>query len=152
MTQRTLRSVALAVAALSIPVSIASAQAVREIVSTSPAQGAPGYMLDLYKVTIPKGTTLPLHYHPGTQVSRVQQGDLTYTVQRGVAYLSIPRAGQDPKKIPIYAGQTRVIRAGQGLVEPAGMRHYASTPKNTVVVVLSILRPKNDPGTINVAP
>jgi hypothetical protein len=32
------------------------------------------------------------------------------------------------------------------------MRHYASTPKNTVVVVLSILRPKNDPGTINVAP
>ena len=152
MSHRTLRAVAFGVAALSIPVSVASAQAVREIVSSTPAMGAPGYILDLYKVTIPKGTTLPLHYHPGSQVSRVQQGDLTYTVERGTAYLSIPRPGTDPRRIPIRAGQTRVVHAGQRLVEPAGMRHYASTPRNTVVVVLSILRPKDQPGTINVDP
>ena len=152
MRNHTVRALAIGIAMAAIPATIASAQAVRELVSSSPAQGAPGYVLNMYKVTIPKGTTLPLHYHPGTQVSRVQQGDLTYTVQRGVAYLSIPRAGQDPTKIPIYAGQTRVVHAGQGLVEPAGMRHYASTPRNTVVVVLSILRPKTEPGTINVAP
>jgi quercetin dioxygenase-like cupin family protein len=152
MTNRIVRAGAIVAAAITIPVSVATAQAVREVISSSPAQGAPGYVLDLYKVTIPKGTTLPLHYHPGTQVTRVQQGDLTYTVQRGTAYLTIPQAGKDPRRIPIHAGQTRVIHAGQGLVEPAGMRHFARTPKNLVITVLSILRPKNQPGTINVDP
>ena len=109
-------------------------------------------MLNMYKVTIPKGTTLPLHYHPGTQLVRVQQGDLTYTVERSTAYLSIPRAGMDPKKIAIRAGQTRVVRPGQGVVEPAGMRHFASAPPSTVILVVSILKPKASAGTINVAP
>ena len=152
MTNRTLRAIAVLAAAVTLPVSIASADAVRGVISSTPAKGAPGYILDLYKVTIPKGTTLPLHYHPGSQVSRVQQGDLTYTVERGTAYLTMPQEGKDPRRIPIRAGQTRVVHAGQGLVEPAGMRHFASTPKNNVVVVLSILRPKDQPGTINVDP
>ena len=152
MRNRTMSAVVAGAILITMPLSTASAQAVRQIVSSSPAMGAPGYMLDLYRVTIPKGTTLPLHYHPGTQVSQVQRGDLTYTVQRGVAYLTIPRPGADPRRIRIRAGQTRVVHAGQGLIEQAGMRHVASTPKNTVVVVLSILRPKNAPGTINVAP
>lgn len=106
----------------------------------------------MYKVTIPKGTTLPLRYHPGTQVVRVQQGGLTYTVERGTAYLSIPRAGIDPKRIPIRAGQNRVLHAGRGLVEPVAMRHFASTPTTTVILMVSILKPKTSPGTINVAP
>ena len=135
-----------------IPATIASGQAVRELVSSAPAQGAPGSVLDMYKVTIPKGTTLALHYHPGTQVVRVQQEDLTYTVERGTAYLSIPRAGIDPKRIPIRAGQNRVLHAGQGVVEPAGMRHFASAPTTTVILVVSILKPKASAGTINVAP
>jgi len=143
---------AIGIAMAAIPSALASAQAVRELVSSSPAQGAPGYVLDMYKVTIPKGTTLPLHYHPGTQVLRIQQGDLTYTVERGTAYVSIPRDGMDPKRIPIHAGHTRVVHAGQGMVEPAGMRHFASAPATTVILVLSILKPKNSPGTINVAP
>jgi quercetin dioxygenase-like cupin family protein len=152
MRNRTVRALAIGIALAAIPATIASAEAVRELVSSSPAQGAPGYVLNMYKVTIPKGTTLPLHYHPGTQLVRVQQGDLTYTVERGTAYLSIPRAGMDPKKIPIRPGQTRVVHPGQGVVEPAGMRHFASAPTSTVILVVSILKPKASAGTINVAP
>ncbi len=112
MRNHTVRALAIGIALAAIPATIASAQAVRDLVLSPPDQGASGYVLNMYKVTIPKGTTLPLHYHPGTQPVRVPQGDLTYTVERSTAYLSIPRAGIDPKKIPIRPGQTRVVHPG----------------------------------------
>ena len=73
-------------------------------------------------------------------------------MERGTAYVSIPRDGMNPRRIRIHADHTRVVHPGQGMVEPAGMRHFAGAPRTTVILVLSIIKPKNSPGTINVAP
>ncbi len=151
---RTLRIIAAAVALAAIPAALASADAVRTVVSSTPASGAPGYMLDLYKVDIPAGTVLPLHYHPGSQVSRIMRGVLRYTVVKGYAYETTPNpvAGGAPAMAKIKQGQTVNIEAGHGLVEPRGMQHTASAPKGPVMVMLSILRPKDQPATIVVTP
>ena len=39
--------------------------------------------LSLGRVTVMPGAVLPVHYHPGTQIGVVVQGELTYTVFTG---------------------------------------------------------------------
>ncbi len=45
--------------------------------------GGKGRTLGLFKVTIPAGAQLALHYHPGTQVAYIASGELTYSVKKG---------------------------------------------------------------------
>lgn len=118
-------------------------------VSNGPAAGAPGLGLAMYKVTIPRATTLPWHYHPGSQVAWVVRGRLHYSVVRGTAYETIPRPGRDPRRVPIPAGTRAVIEAGHGLFEPKGMQHYATTPEGQVITIVTILKPPKMMGTIN---
>jgi hypothetical protein len=117
-------------------------------VSEGPAAGARGQALAMYKVTIPRGTTLDWHYHPGSQVAWIASGRLHYTVVKGTAYAMIPRFGTSPRRVPIRFGQTRVLLAGHGLYEPKGMQHYARTPEGRVVTVVTVLKKPADPGTI----
>ena len=144
--------VAVAIAAACIvsspAVGIPTEGAERLDVSNGPAAGAPGLGLTMYKVTIPRGTTLPWHYHPGSQVAWVMRGRLHYSVVRGTAYETIPRPGGEPRRVPIRAGQRAVIDQGHGLFEPKGMQHYASTPEGQVITVVTVLKPPSMLGTI----
>ena len=147
-----LRVLAAGLVLVGAPAAIASAEAVRTVLSASLVAGAPGQTLDLYKVTIPGGTTLPLHYHPGSQVSHIVKGALKYTVVRGYAYVTTPNGTDVPDRKIIRQGQTVMIPAGKGLVEPKDMQHVASTPRGETIVMLAIVRKKGTPGTIVVAP
>lgn len=122
--------------------------AVRLDVSSGPAAGAPGLGLAMYKVTIPRGTTLDWHYHPGSQVAWIVRGRLHYSVVSGTAYETIPRPGREPRRVPIRAGHRAVIDEGHGLFEPRGMQHYASTPEGRVITVVTVLKPPAMLGTI----
>ncbi|MGA0068212.1 MAG: cupin domain-containing protein [Miltoncostaeaceae bacterium] len=140
---------ALCAAAVSAPaVGIPTEGAERLDVSSGPAAGAPGLGLAMYKVTIPRNTTLPWHYHPGSQVAWIMRGRLHYSVVKGTAYETIPRPGKDPRRVPIAAGTRAVIEAGHGLCEPKGMQHYATTPEGQVITVVTVLKPPKMLGTI----
>lgn len=121
-------------------------------VSDGIAAGAGGQGLSMYKVTIPKGTTLDWHYHPGTQVAWIMRGRLLYSVVKGTAYETIPRPGMSPRRVPIRAGSRAVIDQGHGLLEPRGMQHYASTPYGQVITIVTVLKPPRMLGTINIGP
>ena len=134
---------------LSMPaLGIPTEGAVRLDVADGPASGAPGLGLAMYKVTIPRNTTLPWHYHPGSQVAWIVRGRLHYSVVKGTAYETIPRAGKSPRRVAIPAGTRAVIEAGHGLYEPKGMQHYATTPEGQVITVVTVLKPPKMLGTI----
>lgn len=122
--------------------------AVRLDVASGPAAGAPGLGLTMYKVTIPRGTTLDWHYHPGSQVAWIVRGRLHYSVVKGTAYETIPRPGREPRRVPIRAGHRAVIEQGHGLFEPKGMQHYATTPEGQVITIVTVLKPPAMLGTI----
>src|SRR5215213_1191152 len=72
--------------------------------------------LALARVTVMPGAVLPVHYHPGTQIGVVVQGELTYTVFTGeITWYR----GDDPTGEPhlIASGETVVVRPGDALVE-----------------------------------
>lgn len=132
--------------------SIPTEGAQRLDVADGVAAGANGQALAMYKVTIPAGTILDWHYHPGTQVAWIGRGRLHYTVVRGTAYQMIPRLGASPRRVPIRFGQTRVLLPGQGLLEPKGMQHYASTPDGPVITIVTVLKKPSAAGTIPLGP
>src|SRR5687767_2029428 len=65
----------------------------REILGQVAPSQAPGYELYLVRVTVPVDAELAPHTHPGTQMARVEQGTLTYTIISGTA--TIVRGGED---------------------------------------------------------
>lgn len=143
---------AIALAGGGVAAAIPTEGAQRLDVSDGIAAGAGGQGLAMYKVTIPKGTTLDWHYHPGTQVAWIMRGRLLYSVVKGTAYETIPRPGMSPRRIPIRAGTRAVIDQGHGLLEPRGMQHYASTPYGQVITIVTVLKPPKMLGTINIGP
>jgi len=106
----------------------------------------------MYKVTIPRNSTLPWHYHPGSQVAWIIRGRLHYSVVKGTAYKTVPRPGRNPRRVAIPAGTRAVIKAGHGLYEPKGVEHYATAPEGQVIIVVTVLKPPKMLGTINLGP
>lgn len=121
-------------------------------VSDGIAAGAGGHGRAMVAVTIPKGTTLDWHYHPGTHVAWIMRRRLLYSVVKRTAYEAIPRRGMSPRRIPIRAGTRAVIEQGHGLLEPRGMQHDASTPYGQVITIVTVLKPPKMLGTINIGP
>lgn len=97
--------------------------------------------LSLGRVTIMPGAAIPTHYHPGTQIGVVVQGELTYEVFTGeIAW----HRGDDPGADPymIGPGETVVVRPGDALVETPGSIHQGRNDGNVpLVIYLSTLFP-----------
>lgn len=132
-----------------------SSEATRDaLAQTAHVQGAPGRTLGLSRVEIPPGVKLDLHHHLGTQVSRVESGVLTYTVQEGsVVVRRGPSDGQSTVVRRIRAGQTGTIRAGQWLVEqPSDIHSAVNRGTEPIVVYLSTLLKTDAPAATPVAP
>ena len=104
--------------------------------------------LALGRVTVMPGAVLPVHYHPGTQIGVVVQGELTYTVFTGEINWY---RGDDPTGEPhmIRPGETVVVRTGDALVETPDSihqgRNHSSVP---LVIYLSTLFPADAPRAI----
>jgi quercetin dioxygenase-like cupin family protein len=104
--------------------------------------------LGLARVTIMPGAAIPPHYHPGTQMGFVAQGDLTYEVFSGDVLLY---RGDDPGAAPevITAGETALARPGDILVEPPGSIHQGRNEGAApTTIYVSTLFPAGAPRSI----
>jgi quercetin dioxygenase-like cupin family protein len=94
------------------------------------------------------GAVLPVHYHPGTQIGVVVQGELTYSVFSGEIEW---RRGDDPTGEPyrIGPGETVVVVQGDALVEsPDSIHQGRNDGAVPLVIYLSTLFPTNAPRAI----
>src|SRR5918995_1896726 len=104
--------------------------------------------LALGRVTVMPGAVLPVHYHPGTQIGVVVQGELTYTVFTGEIEWY---RGDDPTGEPyaIWPGDTVVIHPGDALVEsPESIHQGSNNGAIPLVIYLSTLFTTDAPRAI----
>lgn len=104
--------------------------------------------LSLGRVTVMPGGVLPVHYHPGTQIGVVVQGELTYSVSTGEIEW---HRGDDPTGEPykIGPGETVVVRPGDALVEsPESIHQGRNDGAVPLVIYLSTLFPADAPRAI----
>jgi quercetin dioxygenase-like cupin family protein len=117
------------------------------LVRATPAAAAPAE-LALGRVTIMPGAAIPSHYHPGTQLAFIAQGELTYTVFTGEVLwqrATNPDAGVEA----IAPGQTVVVLPGDALTETPGSIHQGRNEGAVpVVIYLSTLFPADAPRAI----
>ena len=109
----------------------ADAKPVREILASGDTPNAAGNTMYLQRVTVPVGVSLALHFHEGTQVAYIQQGTLSYHVERGSATATIGGKTQTitgPADIELPAGST--------LLEPSTDIHRAANHGAEPVVIL----------------
>lgn len=104
--------------------------------------------LALGRVTIMPGAAIPVHYHPGTQIGVVVQGELTYTVFTGeIAWYRTAEPSAEPYLI--QPGETVVVPAGDALVETPGSIHQGNNAGDEpLVIYLSTLFPTGAPRSI----
>jgi quercetin dioxygenase-like cupin family protein len=105
----------------------------REVLASGYPSEAEGRILELVRYTIPAGTKLPPHIHPGMQIAKVELGTLIYSVVKGTT--KIKRA--NGKEETLDAGQTTRLTVGDSFVEPGGMVHYAQNETEDVVILIS---------------
>jgi len=104
--------------------------------------------LSLGRVTVMPGAVLPVHYHPGTQIGVVGQGELTYSVFTGEIEW---HRGHGPTGEPymIGPGVTVVVRPGDALVEsPESIHQGRNDGAVPLVIYLSTLFPTDAPRAI----
>jgi quercetin dioxygenase-like cupin family protein len=83
---------------------------------------ADGQTLSLWHYTIPAGSALVPHTHPGFQVARIVSGDLTYTVIDGE--VTILRA--DGSTETGTSGQVVELHATDTVIENPGLAHFGA--------------------------
>ena len=97
--------------------------------------------------TVP-GAAIPTHYHPGTRIGVVVQGELTYEVFTGeIAW----HRRDDPTVEPymISAGETVVIRPRDPLIDTPGSIDQGRNAGDVLLVIyLSTLFPPDAPRSI----
>lgn len=105
----------------------------RTILSVTRPANAPGQVLYLTRVRIAPKAKLAEHFHDGTQVASVQSGVLTYRITSGTATITAANGTARTVTGP----KTVRIKAGESLVEGAGLTHYGSNATAKPVVILT---------------
>jgi quercetin dioxygenase-like cupin family protein len=107
---------------------------------------APGYTMNLYRVRVPPGVEIPSHHHPGQQMSRIEAGTLTYTVEQGT--IEIGRGSSTPTET-VDGPATVELVAGDSVFEPETDIHHAANLGDTdVVIVITSLITTGEPLSI----
>lgn len=107
--------------------------------------------MSLYSVEVPVGANLAPHQHPGLQMARINQGELTYTVVKGSVevFEGTSTPGSPVKSKMVNAGTTETFKAGTTIAEKAGMIHQAKNiGTEPVKIDIAILVPKGDPFSV----
>lgn len=119
------------------------------LAASSSVRGAPDRTLGLTRVTVMPGSTLASHHHPGTQIARIANGTLTYSVESGKVRVMAGDAEDARFVRTIKAGQTGRIRTDQWLVEqPNEVHHAANRGTEPVVIYLATLFPTGAPPSV----
>ena len=108
----------------------------RTVLGSDEPDTAPGETLQLALISIPPGTSLPVHSHPGVQIASVVQGELTYHVLEGTA--TINRAAGVGTPMPteeLQAGESTVLSGGDTVIEREGMIHYGENLGSETVLI-----------------
>lgn len=114
--------------------SVVSANGItRTVLSVSEPANAPGQVLYLTKVRIAPKARLAEHFHDGTQVATVQSGVLTYRITSG----SVTITSAKGVARTVTGPRTVRLRAGESLVEGAGLTHYGANATRKPVVILT---------------
>jgi quercetin dioxygenase-like cupin family protein len=108
-----------------------SAGIVREDLGSTLAATAAGQRLGLWHYTIPAGTALAPHRHPGWQVARIVAGTLDYTIIAGQA--SVIRANGSTETHG--AGETVVLATGDSVVENPDLEHFGANKGSVTVEI-----------------
>jgi len=104
-----------------------------EILAQYPPTEAPGFTMYLYRVTVPPGVEIPSHHHPGQQMSRVEAGTLTYTVEQGT--IQIARDGSEPTET-VNGPATVELDAGDTIYEAETDIHHAANQASVDVDIV----------------
>ena len=104
--------------------------------------------LALGRVTVMPGAVLPVHFHPGTQIGVIVQGELTYTVFTGEIKWYRGEGPTDDADV-IGPGETVVVRPGDALVEsPESIHQARNNGSEPLVIYLSALFPADAPRAV----
>jgi len=104
--------------------------------------------LALGRVTVMPGAVLPVHFHPGTQIGVVVEGELTYTVMTGQITWYRAGGGPDAPEL-IRPGETVVVRPGDALIEAPDSIHQGRNEGSEILVIyLSTLFPADAPRAV----
>lgn len=113
---------------------------------------APTQKMVSYGVEIPPGVSIASHQHPGQQIARITDGELTYTVLKGTVTVfdgTVP-TGAVPSH-EVTAPATLTLTAGTTIAEPENMVHKAQNNGSVPVKIqATVLVPKDDPLSIPV--
>ena len=83
---------------------------------------APGQRLSLWHYTIPAGSRLSPHRHPGWQVARVVAGTLSYTIIAGEATVLRGSGATEIHTI----GETITLASGDTIIENPDLQHFGA--------------------------
>jgi len=111
----------------------AEAKVSSEVLAEYAPPEAPGFTMYLYRVTVPSGVEIPSHHHPGQQMSRIDTGTLTYTVEQGT--LEIARGGNEPTET-VTGPATVELHVGDTVYEAETMVHHAANRGDVDVRIL----------------
>ena len=104
--------------------------------------------LALGRVTVMPGAVLPVHFHPGTQIGVIVQGQLTYSVYTGqIIWYRADAPATEPDII--RPGETVVVHPGDALVEsPDSIHQGRNNGREPLVIYLSTLFPADAPRAV----
>ncbi len=119
---------------------------IRDVLSSTEPESAPGEVLALVEYTIPAGAVLIVHTHPGVQMATVEAGTLTYhVIENG----SAPVTRADGTEEIIGPGESTTFEVGDSFVEPEGMVHYGENlTDEPVVLMVASLFAADEPAAI----
>ena len=119
---------------LPAPGSVVRAKGItRTVLSVTRPANAPGQVLYLTKVRIAPMSKLAEHFHDGTQIATVRSGVLTYRITSGSTVITNAQGASRT----VIGPRTVRIRAGESLVEGAGLTHFGANTTSKPVVILT---------------
>jgi quercetin dioxygenase-like cupin family protein len=92
---------------------------------------APDQRLGLWHYTIPAGSALVPHTHPGWQVARIVAGTLSYTIISGQATVIRSGGGTETHG----SGETITLATGDSIVENPDLAHFGTNKGSTPVEI-----------------
>jgi quercetin dioxygenase-like cupin family protein len=136
-----LRGSALTAAQTASPTPVYAEGITAEILGRIEPPAAPGYALQLVRITFAPGAAIAAHRHSGATVTTQLSGSHTFTVLEGTAHLiragtATPAAGSAPTGEPMEAGQDYVLQPGDALVFDESIVHSAHNPTSAPAVLM----------------
>ena len=92
---------------------------------------AEGERLGLWHYTIPAGSQLVPHHHPGWQVARIVAGTLTYQIIKGEAIVIRGSGATETHR----TGETITLATGDSIVENPDLDHFGANKGTTPVEI-----------------